>query len=1371
MLHPTPDAPNVAITSTTTPPLVIEYPDDLPVSQQRQHIQDLLRQHQVVIVCGETGSGKTTQLPKMCLELGYGDPTRGKKIGHTQPRRLAATTTAQRIAVELNSPLGELVGYQVRFHDRASPTTRIKLMTDGILLAESQRDRLLKHYDALIIDEAHERSLNIDFLLGYLQQMRHQRPDLKIIITSATIDAEQFSRHFGGAPVVHVSGRLYPVEMRYQPLDELHTATTVNDADQDTAKSRDKDDDLVHQAIARAIQECWSSASPLPVSERDGDILVFMPGEREIRDAQQFLQGQFRHHANPSWRNTVILSLFARLSIAEQARIYQPTGERRIILSTNVAETSLTVPNIRYVIDTGTARVKRYSYRNKVEQLHIEAISQAAANQRAGRCGRIGAGMCIRLYAESDYLSRPLFTDAEIYRASLASVILRMHALRLSPIEDFAFLDRPAPKAIADGYQLLQELGALDELNHLTPIGKQLARLPLDPKIGRMLLASQTYQCQDAMTIIASRLATQDPRDTPQEARQAAEQAHAQFKDPRSEFLSDLKLWQWAKHHQATLSRRQFEQLCRKTFISPIRLREWMETQAQLTTTLRDVNRDVNRSVKTVENLPAAPLAVVARDAADGENVSDAISTAQYEAIHLALLSGLIGNIGRQRDEASSDKSSASKSGGQTNSGDYLGCREIKFFIHPGSTLHKKAGKWILAGELVETQRLYARCIAKIEPQWIERIAKHAIKTTHSHPHFEQKSGQVVALERGTLHGLTVYVNRKVQFAPINLALAREIFIREALVNQQLDERQQQSRLFAFYRHNLALMDEISDIEHQTRRPDVLVDDDTVFSLYDEQIPAEVCSLITLEKWLKAQQTRDAVKESRVLYFDRDALMRKEGSAALSAWYPKQLNWRGVSFTLDYHFEPHSPRDGVTLTIPITLINQVDAVRCEWLVAGMLKEKVTALLKTLPQKAKHRLMPLPNSAQAYIDTLTDADFAMPLLTHLAKYLSETIQLPIQVHDFKSEQLSAHCLMNFKLVDAHERQLDLSRDLAALRANWAHEAQQEIRTILAPSAEVNARALGGMESVALNTYQPMTTWAFDTLPELLTAEHQGQTVVGFPALVDTSTDRQTPTTWQVEIHLFDDERQRDHAHRAGCLRLFAISMKEQIKFYDKNIPNLHTLSMKYLTLMQQLNFKQQDVQHLKQQIVQVGLERAFLVESLPMKLPMTQATFQQQAQDGKQRFGLLVQEVAKLVDVILTVYQQVHAQWLQCKGWPAVQQDIQQQLAQLLSPSFIQNTPWQQLQHVPRYLKGIVSRIDKLKTDPQRDQRWLADWQSVQHPWQREYQQQLKQRHGAVDEKTSQFRWLLEELRVSLFAQELKTPMPISVKRLQKIWQG
>jgi ATP-dependent helicase HrpA len=1165
----------------------IEYDDALPVSGRREEIARAIREHQVVVVCGETGSGKTTQLPKICLELGRGIDG---LIGHTQPRRIAARATATRIAQELKSEIGRYVGFKIRFTDRTSPESYIKLMTDGILLAETQTDPLLRRYDTLIIDEAHERSLNIDFLLGFLKQLLPKRPDLKVIVTSATLDAERFSRHFNGAPVIEVSGRLFPIETRYRPFDE------------------DRDAD-VNTAIVDAVSEAHREGA--------GDVLVFLPGEREIREAAEAL----RKHHPPGLE---VLPLFARQSAQEQARVFAPHQGRRVILATNVAETSLTVPGIRYVVDAGLARVKRYSHRNKVEQLQVEAISQAAAKQRQGRCGRVAAGVCFRLYSEDDFNKRAPYTEPEILRSSLAGVILRMKSLHLGDVDAFPFLEPPLPRMVADGYQLLAELGAIDETSkELTPVGHELAKLPLDPKIGRMILAARQYGCLKEMLVIAAALSTQDPRDRPQEQAGTADQAHAKWKDDKSEFLSYLKMWTAADEvwkHESTNKQRQW---CRREFLSWLRLREWRDVHGQLHTMCTEHEWRENE-------LPAG-----------------------YEAIHKALLTGLLGHIGLRNEE---DRS-------------YYGARGIKYFIHPGSTLVKKAGRWIVAAELVETSRLFARCIAIIQPEWLEEVGAHLIRRHVFEPHWEKGAGQVVAWERVTLHGLLIHAKRRVHYANMDAKLSREILIRHALVLGEVNE--DWLKKWRFLQHNQKLMRDIEHLEHKSRRPDVLVDEELIHAVFDAKVPADVTSLAAFDKWRREAE----VKEPKLLFLEREQLMRHEAAGITTDAFPPAMVFKSQSWRYAYVHDPGAALDGVTLSIPIADLNRVPATRCEWLVPGLLKEKVIALLKTLPQKYRHRLQPIDGFAEEFCDAKHDQDEA--LVKALTRAVEEKIALKLPLDAFRPGELRPHLSMNFRLEDEHGGTLTLSRNLAELRAEYGDYAE--------PSEEQEA------------------------------------------------------------------EQERDDLRER-----FAAALKEQLKFVDKNLPR--ETGMLFMPLGTE--------KELKDQIAAVTLDRTCLFEPQPED----DKAFEARLANAKGKVVLVAQEVGRLAGTILAEYTALQKKLAGMqKAFPQACADISAQVAALLAKNFIANVPYERLTHYPRYLKAAGLRLDKARADAARDAKWMADWQALGRPWERERNAMAKS--GVSDPFLEEFRWLLEELRVALFAQELKTPSPVSVKRLQKMWEG
>ena len=1289
-------------------PLKIEFPESLPVSAKRDEIAKAMAEHQVIIVCGETGSGKTTQLPKIALTLGRGrlnapPGQRGKWIGHTQPRRIAASSVAKRIAEELKTPLGDVVGYKVRFQDRLSRDASVKLMTDGILLAETQNDPLLEAYDTLIIDEAHERSLNIDFLLGYLRQILPRRPDLKVVVTSATIDADRFAQHFasskGPAPVIMVSGRTFPVEMRWRPFEE----------------TRDHD---LNDAIAEAVDELWSGNAA-------GDILVFLPGEREIREAADHLRKHLSHSAVT--RGAEVLPLFSRLSQADQERVFDSHSSRRIVLATNVAETSLTVPGIRYVIDVGTARVKRYSLRSKVEQLMVEPISQAAANQRAGRCGRVANGICIRLYEEKDFNGRPRFTDPEILRSSLAGVILRMKSLHLGVVDDFPFIEAPSKRAITDGYQLLAELGAVDDANDLTRIGVELARLPLDPRVGRMILEARDRQALDEVLVIASALSVQDVRDRPLEAQAQADQAHVKFDDEKSEFTGYLKLWKWlgearggktlagAEHK---LSNRQYEQLLRQNFVNIRRVREWRDTHTQLHTTVAEHRWQLNTK------------------------------PASYEQIHMSMLAGLLGNVGCKQDDEEV----------------YLGARGIKFYRHPGAHLSKKPGRWTVVSELVETTRLFGRGIANIEASWLEQVGAHLLRKQLLDPHWEKKSAEVIALERATLYGLVIYSGRRVPFGKVDPQSAREIFIREALVHGQWETN------LPFLAANHKMIAKVEELEHKSRRQDVLVDDELIFAFYDQQIPADVCSGRLLEAWYRKEYQR----QPQLLLLTREELMRHEAAGITTQAFPKTIRLGGTDCTATYLHEPGDARDGVTVTVPLFVLNQVNEERCEWLVPGLLKDKIHALLKSLPQKPRSRFVPLPDSAGKLAEALGQAEiFGSGSLTDvLLKKVRDITSLDVKRADFKLDMLSAHLFMNLRVVDEHGRQLGMGRNLGALKAEWGSQARGAFQALaqlkvqattganhdapktIVVNANVNANANAKPDQALANSkssqvssvaQQRYTAWSFGDLPELMEIKKGGQSLIGFPALVD--------LVDAVQIEVFDEPEVAAQKHREGLRRLFALQIKDALKYLEKNIPDLQKMAVAYMPLG--------TADELRQQIIEVALDRAFLMDPLPAD----ELSFKKRIDEGRGRLTLIANEVARLASVILIEYALAIRKIKDTKNAPEAVADCAQQLQRLVPKRFLALTPWGQLQHFSRYLKAIVLRLDKWRADPARDAAKLLELK----PQDQRYWRLVAERKGAMDERMLEFRWLLEELRVSFFAQELRTPQPVSVKRLDKAW--
>ncbi|EFI61228.1 MULTISPECIES: ATP-dependent RNA helicase HrpA [Comamonas] len=1344
--------------------LKINFPESLPVSSRRQEIMEAMDRHQVIIVCGETGSGKTTQLPKIALALGRGrlnaapdanGQVRGHLIGHTQPRRIAASSVAKRIAEELNTPLGEVVGYKVRFQDTLQKNASVKLMTDGILLAETQTDPLLKAYDTLIIDEAHERSLNIDFLLGYLKQILPKRPDLKVVVTSATIDADRFAKHFesknGPAPVIMVSGRTYPVEMRYRPFEG------------------EKDKDL-NDAIADGVDELWAGG-------KGGDILIFLPGEREIREAADHLRKHLQH--SPTLRSAEVLPLFSRLSQAEQDRIFDGHTGRRIVLATNVAETSLTVPGIRYVIDAGTARVKRYSFRSKVEQLLVEPISQAAANQRAGRCGRVANGICIRLYDEESFVSRDRFTDPEILRSSLAGVILRMKSLGLGDVVHFPFLEAPSGRAIADGYQLLAELGAVDDHGHLLPMGKELSRLPLDPRVGRMILEARERRALAEVLIIASALSVQDVRDRPMEAQQQADQAHAKFDDEKSEFSGYLRLWKWlsdarggkvvaksrkemaAQHAPAArpnarnqaflpvsqrasgaqvegtveerlalfnpadqaqhadeathkISNRQWEQLLRQNFINIRRVREWRDIHSQLLTVVKEQKWLLNNEA------------------------------AGYEAVHLSMLSGLLGNIGYKAEESES----------------YLGAHGIKFHPHPGAHLSKKPGRWIVAAEQVETSRLYGRGIAAIEPQWLEEVGGHLLKKQLLDPHWSKKQADVVALERATLYGLVVYNGRRVSYGRVDPHEARNLFIRQALVEGEWETK------WHFLPANLKLMRKVEELEHKSRRQDVLVDDELIFAFYDQHLPKDVYSGASFDKWFRAESRN----QPELLRLSKDELMRHEAAGITTDKFPKTVKLGGADCSASYLHSPGDARDGITVTVPLFVLNQVSEERAEWLVPGMLKDKIQALLKSLPQRPRSRFVPLPESAARLAELFTENErWAQGgLIDALLKQVRDETSLDVKRADFKLDMLSPHLFMNFRITDEHGRQLGQGRNLGALKAEWGAKARGAFQALASLKVAAGASDTRISESKASENDKGKAQaapkndksaagkpaqshdarykdWSFGELPELMEIKKGGTTLIGFPALIDHGD--------AVGIEVFDEPEAAAAKHRVGLRRLFALQIRDALKYLEKNIPDLQKMAVAYMPLGTQ--------EELRGQIIDVAIDRAFLQEPLPSN----EADFKQRVQDGRGRLTLIANEVARMSATILAEYAAAARKIKDTKNAPEATKDASEQLQKLMPKNFIAVAPWAQLGHYARYLKAISSRLDKYRADPARDAAKLKELL----PLEQRYWRLVAERKGQVDARMQEYRWMLEELRVSFFAQELRTPYPVSAKRLDKVW--
>ncbi len=1216
-----------------------EFAADLPINQRRVEIAAAIAQHQVVVICGETGSGKTTQLPKICLDLGRGV---AGLIGHTQPRRIAARTVATRIAQELGSEAGRAVGFKVRFTDHSGPDSYIKVMTDGILLAEMQADRFLNQYDTLIIDEAHERSLNIDFLLGYLRDVLPKRPDLKLIVTSATIDPQRFARHFNNAPVIEVSGRLYPVETRYRPRVE-------------SSEEGEGEDEI--QAIVGAVDEA--------VREGGGDILVFFSGEREIRETAEALR---KHHPP----HTEILPLYSRLSVAEQLRVFAPHAGRRIVLATNVAETSLTVPGIRYVVDTGVARISRYSHRTKIQRLPVEPISQASADQRKGRCGRVGPGICIRLYAEDDYNNRPRFTDPEILRTNLANVILQMKALRLGDVEAFPFIDPPDARLVRDGIRLLEELHALDATGELTPTGKQLARLPVDPRLARMLIAAGQWGCLREMTIIVSGLSVQDPRERPMEKQQQADESHRVFQDERSDFMALLKLWSFFAEQHKHLSRHKLRQLCRQRYLSYTRLLEWRDVHSQLVTLCHELELR--------------------------ENLADA----QYYDLHQALLTGLLSNIGLRGEER-----------------EYLGARSNKFHIFPGSALFKTKAKWVMAAQLVETSKVYAHFIAAIEPEWIEQAAKHLTKSSHFEPHWEKERGEAAVYESVTLYGLPIVAKRKVNYGRIDAVDARNMFIRHALVLGTYETRAK------FFHHNRGLMDEVAELEHKSRRPDILVDEQTLFQFYDARIPAEIHAARRFESWLREQQQ----SQPEFLFLTKEALMRHAADGVTAEQFPATLDVDGTRLTLTYQHEPGQTDDGVTLRVPQVLLKQLDAQKLEWLVPGLLREKVIELIRTLPKNLRRNFVPVPTFVDALLPTLHDAKGS--LHAAIATQLQRMTGVEIPRDAWDEARLPAHLRMNLHVIDAASTVIARARDLQQLRGQASNVPLSSTPEAASPFERDN-----------------ISTWDFAALPEMIEVVQQQVRVKRYPAVLDHGN--------QVALRLFDSRLEAQQQHRCGVRRLFMLHLAQQLKYLRKSLPDIKTLCTQLAAVI--------SADDLREHLIEAGVDAAFVGESA---LPHTAAEFDRMLETGK---GTLGDEVNALCALLQRIAGEHHALQavMRAAKYPHLLdavRDVQEQVGELFAAGFITRTPRRWLEHYPRYLKAARVRLEKAAHGAAREA--LHREQIAQLRRRYENSLQLAQRKQEVSADLQEFRWLLEELRVSLFAQELKALLPVSVQRLEK----
>ncbi len=1221
---------------------LLTYPEALPVSQAREAILEALAEHPVIVVCGETGSGKTTQLPKLCLEAGRG--VRGL-IGHTQPRRIAARSVARRLQEELGDADGRLVGHKVRFTDRTGPDTLVKLMTDGILLAETEGDRDLAAYDTLIIDEAHERSLNIDFLLGYLKRLLPRRPDLKLIITSATIDPDRFARHFGGAPVIHVEGRSYPVEVRYRPLKG-------EDLD---AKDRD-----LQQGVVEAVDEL--------ARHGPGDILVFLPGEREIRETAEALR---KHHPAGS----EILPLYARLSQKEQDRIFHPRGgARRIVLATNVAETSLTVPGIRYVVDSGYARISRYSPRSKVQRLPIEPISRASADQRKGRCGRLGPGVCIRLYSEDDYLARPAHTDPEILRTNLAAVVLRMHALRLGAVDDFPFLDAPDPRAVKDAYHTLFELGAMDAERRLTSLGRRLARLPVDPRIGRMILAAEREDCLREVLVIASALSIQDPRERPLEKRAEADALHARFHRPGSDLLAWLALWDYAAEQSRHLSQNQWRKRCRAEYLSYVRLREWREVHGQLKRLAAELGLKANMD-------PAEP-----------------------DRIHRALLTGLLGQVAMKTDE-----------------GDYLGPRNRRLRIHPASALADKGPRWIMAAELIDTQRLYASGVAAIRPEWIEELGAHLVQRHWFEPHWQKRAGRVAAFERVTLFGLVLTPRRRINYGPKDPKTAREIFIREALVHGHYATRAE------FFHHNRRLLEEVAELEAKARRRDILVDEETLFQFYDQRLPADVYDARRFERWRKAAEAKDP----KILFLRREDLMRHAAAAVTGERFPDHLEVAGLVLPLAYHFEPGHEADGVTARIPLVALGALSPEPFEWLVPGLIEEKVTALIRALPKALRRHFVPAPDFARAALEGLAYRQGALiPALGERLRRMTG-VSVPAETWAQAQAALPEHLRMRFEVVDEDGRVVAAGRDLAALR-RWQGAAAGERVARLGQDA--------GLER------DEVCAWDFGPLPEVWEGERGGLPVRAWPALVDED--------GHVALRLRPSPEAARADHRRGLVRLFALHLKDKLRYLQKDLEKGARLQL--------LARPVGGGAALVRDLLDTAVERLALEDGDAWSV-RDHETFQARLAAVRPRLVDEAQRLAGVVRETLEAHQRLR-QALKGRFPPDCLEslaDLQGHLEALVHPGFVGATPARWLVRLPVYLEAARLRLEKLPRDPRRDAALARQVGELQRCW------RAQAAARPEDPRVQDFRWLLEELRVSLFAQQLGTVEKVSVPRLEK----
>ncbi|GLS24730.1 ATP-dependent RNA helicase HrpA [Marinibactrum halimedae] len=1252
------------------PPTIV-FPEQLPISERREEIAEAISKHQVVVLAGETGSGKTTQLPKICLELGRG--VHGM-IGHTQPRRIAASTVATRIAEELNVELGSSVGYQVRFTDHSDDHTHIKLMTDGILLAEIQNDRYLSRYDTLIIDEAHERSLNIDFILGYLKSILPKRPDLKVIITSATIDLERFSKHFNDAPIIEVSGRTYPVDVLYRPQQE------------------DQDDQ--YQAIIDAIDEILIMERK-GETQRGGDFLVFLSGEREIREAALAIRRADFPHLET-------LPLYARLSLAEQTKVFQNHKGRRVVLATNVAETSLTVPGIRYVVDPGFARVSRYSYRTKIQRLPVEPISQASANQRKGRCGRVSNGVCIRLYEESDFLSRPEFTDAEILRTNLASVILQMLQLRIGDIREFPFVDRPDHRLINDGFNLLQALQAVNTKAQLTTLGRQVSTLPVDPRLGSIVLSAAKLGCLREALIIISALSVQDPRERPADKQQASDEKHRRFWHEQSDFLAYVNLWEYWEQQRQDLSQNQLRKLGKKEFISYLRMREW-----------RDVHHQLRLAMKTL-------------------NLKENSEPANYDQLHKALLVGLLDYIGNKGEDR-----------------EYLGTRNRKFHVFPGSSQFKKSPKWMVAGELLETAKLYAHTVAKVEPEWILNASRHLVKRNHFEPHYDAKRGQVMAYEKVTLYGLTLVEKQRVNFSVIDEKVSREVFIRAALVEGRYGQAAKsgakpaakqdshrggrrrvsgQKKPGQFFIHNQQLLAELHDLEAKSRRRDIVADEEVLFAFYDERIPEHIVNLVSFETWRE-----DAEQENpTLLHIDRDRLMQRDAGEITEAQFPDILEWGGMEFLLSYHFEPGSAEDGVSVHVPVSVLHLVPEARLEWLVPGLLREKCIAMVKSLPKQWRKNFVPVPDVVDKCLQSMGPDN--TPLHEVLAHQLKRHTTIAVPESAWAQMTLDDYYRMNIQVVDDRGKLIEQDRDLAKLRERYRDRVQQSLEQA---GEEVERTGI--------------TSWNFGDLEESCQLKRKGVKIRAYPALVDEGDS--------VALKMHDNPTEAHWHSVKAIVRLAMLEESQTVKYLRKQLLKGKDIGLSVTNLGSR--------DQVAEDIIAASIRQLLTVDDLPRD----EETFRARIKAARSDLIERAQTLEALLITVLRSVVGIRKQLKSSKNALALAfaaGDVNKQLDGLIFPNFLFLTPLRWLEQYPRYLQAIETRLEKVVLNVQKDKLMTRE---VEPHWDRYYS--LEEKKGAIwcaeNQGLTDYRWMIEELRVSLFAQTLKTLMPVSSKRLDKKW--